>query len=115
MPAAVTAIAATLAGEEPRGRVGAADLREVWGTITDPRDRRGRRHPLVVILALVQAAVVSGASSFAAVRHWIGECPQHVLADIGARQDRSGEHTSGRPAPCNPVCRPLLVKKKNRC
>jgi hypothetical protein len=38
----------------------------------------------LVILSLVQAAVVSGAIGFAAIRHWIGAAPQGVLADIDA-------------------------------
>jgi hypothetical protein len=37
------------------------DLRQVWEQIPDPRDARGRRHPLGVILSLVQAAIVAGA------------------------------------------------------
>jgi predicted transposase YbfD/YdcC len=59
----------------------------------------------VVILALVQAAVVAGATSFAAIRHWIGAAPQQVLADIGARQSRwTGEYQAPHP---DPVCRVL--------
>jgi predicted transposase YbfD/YdcC len=68
--------------------VGSSDLRAAWEQIEDPRDPRGRRYPLVVILSLVQAAVVGGAVGFAAIRHWIGAAPQEVLADIGARQSR---------------------------
>ncbi|MEU7002686.1 hypothetical protein [Nonomuraea sp. NPDC046570] len=30
-----------------------SDLRQVWAQIPDPRDPRGRRHPLAVILGLV--------------------------------------------------------------
>lgn len=79
------------------------DLRQVWAQIADPRDRRGRRHSLVVILALVQAAVVAGATSFAAIRDWIGAAPQQVLADIGARQRRStGKYQAPHP---DTVCR----------
>ena len=81
------------------------DLRQVWAQITDPRDRRGRRHSLVVILALVQAAVVAGATGFAAIRHWIGAAPQQVLADIGARRHpRTGEYQAPHP---DTVCRVL--------
>lgn len=81
------------------------DLRQVWAQIADPRDRRGRRHSLVVILALVQAAVVAGATSFAAIRDWIGAAPQQVLADVGARQSRrTGEYQAPHP---DTVCRVL--------
>jgi predicted transposase YbfD/YdcC len=107
MPAAVSAIAATFGCPEARGEDGPAGMREVWAGITDPRDRRGRRHSLVAILALVQAAVVSGATSFAAIRHWISRAPQQVLAEVGARQDR---RTGRLRAPsADTVCRVLAA------
>jgi predicted transposase YbfD/YdcC len=103
MPAAVSAIAAVSEDAEPGAGTAAVDLRQVWAQVTDPRDRRGRRHSLVTILALVQAAVVSGATSFAAIRHWIGACPQQVFAGIGARQDpRTGRFLAPHP---DTVCR----------
>ncbi|GAA0381179.1 hypothetical protein Acor_02870 [Acrocarpospora corrugata] len=94
------------------------DLRQVWAQIPDPRDPRGRRHSLVVILALVQAAIVSGAVSYAAIRHWIRKAPQPVLNNsepgvisgpatakprvptpCAARSRRSRPHTSTPPTP----------------
>jgi predicted transposase YbfD/YdcC len=103
MPAAVSAIVAVSEDAEPGAGAAAVDLRRVWAQVTDPRDRRGRRHSLVTILALVQAAVVSGATTFAAIRHWIGACRQQVLADIGARQDpRTGRFLAPHP---DTVCR----------
>lgn len=57
------------------------DLWQVWAAVTDSRDRRGRRHSLPSVLALVQAAVTSGATTFAGIIHWIGAAPEHVLAD----------------------------------
>jgi predicted transposase YbfD/YdcC len=106
MPAVVSAIATVLAdGQEPQVEAGLGGLREVWAQITDPRDRRGRRHSLVVILALVQAAVVSGATTFAGIRHWIGAVPQDTLAGLGARQDRrTGRFRAPHP---DTVCRVL--------
>ncbi|MFG1711341.1 ISAs1 family transposase [Nonomuraea sp. M3C6] len=81
------------------------DLRQVWAQVPDPRDRRGRRHPLVVILALVQAAIVSGAVSYAAIRHWIRSAPDPVLAQLGARFDRrTGRHQAPHP---DTVCRTM--------
>lgn len=81
------------------------DLRQVWAQIHDPRDPRGRRHPLVVILALVQAAMVSGAVSYAAIRHWIARAPQPVLEQIGARRNRrTGLYQAPHP---DTVCRTI--------
>jgi predicted transposase YbfD/YdcC len=95
MPPALSAITSFLTGPDQRERphlaednTGMAELHQMWAQIPDPRDRRGRRHPLTVIMTLVQAAIVSGATSYAAIRHWIASAPDHVLADIGARQNR---------------------------
>jgi predicted transposase YbfD/YdcC len=79
MPAVVSAIHAMAGGD--LGGSGAASLWEVWAQVSDPRDRRGRRHRLPSILALVQAAVTSGATTFAGIVHWIGAAPQHVLVE----------------------------------
>lgn len=106
MPAALSAIDAAVGAETGAGDR-TVELREVWAGITDPRDRRGRRHSLVVILALVQAAVVSGATSLAAIRHWISRAPQQVLADVNARQDpRTGRFQA--PS-ADTVCRVLAA------
>ncbi|WP_246238313.1 ISAs1 family transposase [Acrocarpospora corrugata] len=82
-----------------------ADLRQVWAHIPDPRDRRGRRHSLGLLLALVQAAIVSGATSYAAIRHWVARAPREVLAQLGARQDRRTGHYQA-PHP-DTVCRTI--------
>jgi predicted transposase YbfD/YdcC len=107
MPAVVSAIVDMVCDPCPGEDVvvGSSDLRAAWARIEDPRDARGRRHSLVVILSLVQAAVVSGAIGFAAIRHWIGAAPQGVLADIGARRcARTGVFQAPHP---DTVCRVL--------
>ena len=56
-------------------------------TVTDPRARVGRRHPLVAILMLAAAAVLAGARSIAAIAEWAAEAPQPVRAALGTRCD----------------------------
>ena len=50
------------------------------------RDPRGRRHPLVAILAIA-AAVLAGARSMAAIAEWAADAPQLVRVALGARRD----------------------------
>ena len=51
--------------------------------LADPRARRGRRHPLVSVLAIAVAAVLTGARSLAAIGEWAQDAPQAVLAALG--------------------------------
>jgi hypothetical protein len=62
-------------------------LLERLATIPDPRDRRGRRHALVSVLALAGAAVLAGAHSLTAIAEWAADMPQPVLAALGVRRD----------------------------
>jgi predicted transposase YbfD/YdcC len=56
-------------------------------TVTDPRARAGRRHPLAAILVLAAAAVLAGARSIAAIGEWAADAPQPVRAALGTRRD----------------------------
>jgi predicted transposase YbfD/YdcC len=58
--------------------------------VPDPRAVRGRRHPLVAILAMAAAAVLAGARSIAAIAEWAADAPQPVRAALGARRDAPG-------------------------
>ena len=55
--------------------------------IPDPRQRRGRRHALGVVLAVAVAAVLAGAKSLAAIGEWAADAPGPVLAALGVRRD----------------------------
>jgi predicted transposase YbfD/YdcC len=63
-------------------------------TIRDPRAGRGRRHPLVAILAMAAAAVLTGARSMAAIAEWAQDAPQPVRAALGARRDAPGHFSA---------------------
>ncbi|GAA2158482.1 hypothetical protein GCM10009760_61560 [Kitasatospora kazusensis] len=53
----------------------------------DPRDPRGVRHGLAVVLASTACAVPAGATSLLAVGEWITDAPPHVLEHLGVRPD----------------------------
>ncbi|MCX5506130.1 ISAs1 family transposase (plasmid) [Streptomyces sp. NBC_00053] len=55
--------------------------------VPDPRDPRGVRHALVVVLALTACAVLAGATSLLAVGEWIADAPPSVLEHLGIRPD----------------------------
>jgi len=59
-------------------------------TVPDPRAARGRRHPLIAILAIAAAAVLAGARSVTAIAEWAADAPQPVRAALGARRDTPG-------------------------
>ncbi|WP_411089812.1 ISAs1 family transposase [Streptomyces sp. 061-3] len=54
------------------------------GQVPAPRDPRGVRHGLSVVLALTACAVLAGATSLLAVGEWIADAPAHVL-DVGEK------------------------------
>jgi predicted transposase YbfD/YdcC len=51
--------------------------------VADPRDPRGRRYPLVAILAAAVCAVIAGACTFAAVTDWVRFQDRTVWARLG--------------------------------
>lgn len=66
----------------------ASSLVDRLAMVPDPRQLRGRRHPLVVILVLAACAtLVVGNDSVAAIWQWAAGTSQEVLARLGARYD----------------------------
>jgi hypothetical protein len=58
------------------------------GQVPDRRARRGRRHPLLVVLVLTACAtLVVGNDSVTAIQQWAARTSQHVLQRLGARRD----------------------------
>jgi predicted transposase YbfD/YdcC len=78
-------------------RAGAGGLLGCFAAIDDPRDRRGIRHPLPVILGLCTAAVVSGQLLLDDITAWISAANQEVLAAFGCRRDATGRFTPPHP------------------
>jgi len=73
------------------------NLLECFAAVPDPRDRRGKRHPLPAVLALCLAAVLCGNTAVEDVTAWVHAAPQEVLAAAGARQDALGAWTAPHP------------------
>ncbi|MCX5215887.1 ISAs1 family transposase [Kitasatospora sp. NBC_00240] len=62
-------------------------LLERLAEVPDPRDPRGVRHALAVVLTLTACAVLTGATSLLAVGEWIADAPAQVLEHLGIRID----------------------------
>src|SRR5438067_9055575 len=58
-------------------------LIEVLAEIADPRQARGKRHPLVAILALVCVATLCGYRSYGAMAEWGRHYGVEMLAALG--------------------------------
>ena len=61
---------------------GAGGLIEVLGEITDPRKRRGIRHPFASVLALAVMAALSGMRSYEAIAEWASDLPEEILRQL---------------------------------
>jgi DDE_Tnp_1-associated len=83
----IPAALAQLAHADPLRTAEPPHLLAYLATIHDPRRACGRRHPLVAILAMAAAAVLTIARSMAAIAEWAADAPQPVRAAFGARRD----------------------------
>jgi hypothetical protein len=83
----IPSVLTQLAHADPLRPVEAPHLLAYLATIGDPRRPSGRRHPLVAILAMAAAAVLTGARSMTAIAEWAQDAPQPVRAALGARRD----------------------------
>jgi predicted transposase YbfD/YdcC len=63
--------------------VGCGPLIEVLAEVPDPRKRRGKRHPLVAILALACAAMLAGYRSYSAIAEWGANYGPEVMRGLG--------------------------------
>jgi predicted transposase YbfD/YdcC len=88
IPAALTQLAHAAARQLHDAK--APHLLVYLAAVPDPRGIRGRRHPLVAILAVAAAAVLAGARSIAAIAEWAADAPPPVRAALGARQQAPG-------------------------
>ena len=59
--------------------LGEGDLVEVLKGLSDPRKKRGIRHPLESVLALSVMAALSGMRSYEAIAEWAADVPKDVL------------------------------------
>lgn len=72
-------------------------LLERLAKVPDPRDPRGVRHALALVLALTACAVLAGATSLLAIGEWIADTPPQLLERLGTRPGSLwGERVSAR-------------------
>ena len=60
-------------------------LLSVLALVPDPRKPRGRRYPLVFVLAVAAACALAGAKTFREIGDQAADLPQDVLRELGGR------------------------------
>ena len=63
----------------------APGLLSVLALVPDPRKLRGRRYPLVFVLAVAATCTLAGARTFREIGDQAADLPQDVLRDLGGR------------------------------
>jgi predicted transposase YbfD/YdcC len=61
-------------------------LVEALAGVPDPRKARGQRHPWLLVLTLVSAALASGNHTGRAIGQWVGEHQDDLARDLGRTQ-----------------------------
>lgn len=84
----IDGLSARLCGVSPLAEQDAPGLLQVLARVPDPRDRRGRIHPLPGLLAVAVAAVASGQSRVVEIAEWAADLPDAVWDRLGAARDR---------------------------
>jgi hypothetical protein len=69
-------------------QAGVSSLLEMLAGITDPRDPRGVRHPLLAVLGTAVVATLAGAVNYRELGSVAADLPQRLLGLLGARWDR---------------------------
>src|SRR5437764_53130 len=80
----------------PIPAAGSQYLLDLLAQVPDPRNRRGRRHPVAGLLATGIAAVIAGSRSFAAIGQQSADAGPEVLAMLGAARGPAEESTFRR-------------------
>ncbi|WP_433125549.1 ISAs1 family transposase [Micromonospora sp. CA-240977] len=81
-------LSARLHGVSEQVQQDAPGLLQVLAQVPDPRDARGRIHPLPGLLAIAVAAVASGSSRVVEIAEWAADLPDAVWDLLGATRDR---------------------------
>jgi predicted transposase YbfD/YdcC len=93
----IAAVADHVGGlDRPDPVVLAPGLREALAGVVDPRQRRGVRHGLVVVLTAAVCAVVAGARSLVAVAEWVADLPDDLAVAVGVDRRCPSESTIRR-------------------
>jgi predicted transposase YbfD/YdcC len=93
----IAAVADQVGGVELPDPVALAPgLRSALAKVVDPRQARGIRHPLVVVLTAAVCAVAAGARSFVAAAEWVADLPGEVAIALGVADRCPSESTIRR-------------------
>ncbi|WP_238455320.1 transposase family protein [Micromonospora sp. ATA51] len=81
-------LSARLCGVSQPAEQDTPGLLQALAQVPDPRDARGRIHPLPGLLAIAVAAVASGQSRVVEIAEWAADLPDAVWDRLGAARDR---------------------------